>query len=273
MNAPRRAGRPGDLSGIDPIIATGLEYLGLTSYEIRVYDAIVRNPQSRVPEIARWSKVPQPKVYSTIKRLIERGLCQSHLGAVNQYSALPPTVSFDPLIDEAQDRHAQAMDAISSLKKAFETAGDGMSRREGRVKLYQSRPTAARSFRELMSLAERDVRIVVRFPLVVADYLQEVQRIVAEGGNVQMVVEIVDKPKGRQASFLKEAKEVGAKLRRVDHIPMRMGIFDERIVVMPMSDPAPEQGDGFMMLEVRNPGLAASMCEIYDGYWASGRRM
>jgi hypothetical protein len=43
--------------------------------------------------------------------------------------------------------------------------------------------------------------------------------------------------------------------------------------VLPMNDPVAEQGDGFMMLEVRNPDLCASFLEIFDMLWATGKRM
>lgn len=277
MPGTRRVGRPGDLSGIDPTIASGLEFLGLTAYEIRVYDAILRHPHSRVPEIARLSKVPQPKVYSTLKRLIERGLCESHLGPINQYSALEPAEGFTSLIAEAKRRQDEAREAVQKLQEKHAQAGEGMSRREGRVKLFQGKPAAGRDFKELMAGAEREVAIVVRFPLVVGDYLEDVERIVGDGGTVRMLCEVPDTESGAESEeareFCKRARGVGAKIRRAAHVPMRMGVFDSRILVLPMSDPVAEQGDGFMMLEVRNPDLCSSFLEIYDMLWKTAKRV
>ena len=50
-----------------------------------------------------------------------------------------------------------------------------------------------------------------------------------------------------------------------------MGIFDHKILVLPMNDPSAEQGDGFMMLEVRNPDLSRSFVSIFDMLWKKGK--
>lgn len=271
MPGTRRPGRPGDLRGIDPVVADGLEHLGLTAYEIRVYDAVLRHPNSRVPEIARASRVPQPKVYSTIKRLIERGLCQSHLGSINTYSVIDPDDAFQTLIDAAAERQQAAHSAVERLQSEFERSGDGKSRREGRVKLFQGKPAAGRAFRELMGSVEREVAIVVRFPLVVADYMDQVTRVRDAGGEIRMLCEVGDAPADDAREFCRMAREAGAKIRKLDHVPMRMGVFDQKILVLPMDDPAVEQGDPFMMLEVRNPELSRSFLEIYDLLWKTGR--
>ena len=264
MPAKRRPGRPADYEGIDPVVAEGLEFLGLTAYEIRVYDAVLRHPGSRVPEIARASRVPQPKVYSTIKRLIERGLCESQLGAINTYFAHDPEDALEALMHEAAERQRGAREAVNVLRKTFEDAGEGKSRREGRVKLFQGRASAGRAFKELMASAERDVSIVVRFPLVVADYLEHVERILGGGGRVRLLFEIGPNEQDPDADeFLAACRKTGAEIHVAEHVPMRMGIFDGRIMVLPMDDPAVEQGDAFQMLEVRNPDLCRSFDEIF----------
>ena len=117
-----RPGRRGNLDGVPEEIAAGLQHLGLTAYEIKVYLAILNNPKSRVPEIARYSGVPQPKVYATLKRLIERGLCEGHLGPINQYSALEPDAAFHALLDESAQRQDEAKSAVGDLAKAYASA-------------------------------------------------------------------------------------------------------------------------------------------------------
>jgi len=265
MHKARTSGRKGSLEGIDPLVAEGLTYLGLTAYEIRVYHAVLKHPHSRVPEIARFAKVPQPKVYATIKRLLERGLLESHLGPINQYSAMEPADGFEHLVD--------AMKAIEQLQRRHEEASQGMSRREGRVKLFQGRPAAGRDFLELMSTAQADVSIVVRFPLIIGDYMEHVSRIASAGGSVRLLCELPTEPDEVALEFCATAKKAGAELRRVTQVPMRMGIFDHKILVLPMNDPAAEQGDGFMMLEVRNPDLSRSFVTIYDMLWKKGKAL
>jgi HTH-type transcriptional regulator, sugar sensing transcriptional regulator len=271
MNQPTR-GRRGNLEGIDPVVGEGLAFLGLTAYEIRVYSAILQHPHSRVPEIARQSKVPQPKVYSTVKRLLERGLVETHLGPVNEYSAFQPADGFLQLIEESKLRQTEASRAIELLQRRHEEASEGLTQREGRVKLFQSRPAAARAFRELVQRARREVKVIVRFPLVTADYMDPIQQIVDDGGRAQLLCEVEGPLTDEHRDFVQMSGATGAELRRVTKVPTRMAVFDKKIVAMPMSDPVPHHGDGFMMLEVRNGELAESFAKIYDLLWKQGRK-
>ena len=66
MTTGKRAATGSKLKGDGRSIADGLRYMGLTDYEIRVFLGILRHPMSRIPEIARHSGVPQPKVYATV---------------------------------------------------------------------------------------------------------------------------------------------------------------------------------------------------------------
>ncbi len=95
--------------------------------------------------------MPQPKVYSTVKRLIGRGLIESELGPVNRYTALDPQHAFTSLRDEVKEREEGARAVIKTLRDGYENSAGRDPGIEGRVKLFQSRPAAARSFRDRIS--------------------------------------------------------------------------------------------------------------------------
>lgn len=261
------SGRRGSLDGVHPDIGEGLAHLGLTAYEIRVYYAILKHPRSRVPEIARYSGVPQPKIYATIKRLIERGLCESHLGPINQYSALEPDDAFDPILEESERRQRDATSAIERLNKMHAEATKGLSRREGRIKMFQGRAAAGRNFKLLTSQSKEDIAIIARLPLVATDDDDTIHERLESGVSVRMLVEVKGELSEGDRASLERSKKNGARVRQIDHVPMRMGVFDKRITILPMLDPAAGQGDGFVMLEVRNHGLSESFLDIYEMLW------
>jgi sugar-specific transcriptional regulator TrmB len=264
---PRRAGRPADYSGLDPDTVHSLEFLGLSAYEIKVYLAILRHPRTRVPDIARLGRVPQPKVYSTIKRLIARGLVESELGAVNRYTALDPQHGFRPLIEDVGEREDAARQTIKALQHDFENNADRSAGIEGKVKLFQSRPAATRSFRDRITRVEHDLAVIVRWPLIVSDYSDDIRGVGERGGRVQMLCEVRDGLTDAHHEFTDRMADAGAELRQIRETPMRMAIFDEEAVVLPMNDPAPLEGDGFMMLEVRNHDLSRGFRGFFARLW------
>ena len=64
-----------------------------------------------------------------------------------------------------------------------------------------------------------------------------------------------------------ELKELGAEVHWATHVPMRMAIFDHKITALPMVDPQPGEGDGFIMLEIRNQSLSEGFVNMFDLLW------
>lgn len=263
----RRAGRPADYTGLDPQTVRSLEFLGLSAYEIKVYLAILEYPRVRVPDIARLSRVPQPKVYSTIKRLIGRGLIENELGPVNRYSVIDPQHGFRSLLEDVGRREGSARSVVGSLSRDYISGDERESSGEGRVKLFQSRAAATRSFRDRLARVKRQLAIVVQWPLVLNDYSVDIRRIVDSGGMVRMLCEVEDRDGSGHQDFIDMMTAMGAQTRRAAAVPMRLAVFDEEAVALPMNDPAPHEGDGFMMLEVRNPEMSAGFQALFEKLW------
>jgi sugar-specific transcriptional regulator TrmB len=270
---PRRAGRPADYTGLDPETVHSLEFLGLSAYEIKVYLAVLAHPRSRVPDIARLGRVPQPKVYSTVKRLIGRGLIESELGPVNRYSALDPRHAFSPLLKDVELREESARHVVDALREGFQKTAGRDPGVEGRVKLFQSRPAAARSFRDRISRVSGYLGVVVRWPLVIVDYSDEIELATRQGAKVQMLCEVQGELTETHTGFIDRMRAAGAELRQTAQAPMRLAVFDEEAVVLPMDDPAPLEGDGFMMLEVRNNDLSRGFRGFFDRLWSDSEAL
>lgn len=247
-------------------LAAGLRDMGLTEYEIRVFLAILRHPLSRIPAIAKIAEVPQPKVYATVKRLIGRGLCESHLGAVNTYSAVPPEAGFAPLLEELRQKHEGALGVIKDLEREHDESADPLAARAGRIKLFQGKQSTSRNFHFLLSSVERDVVLIAQMPFVIQDDDQLLEQAIERGARVRILVGIPDDFDIHAEPLLDRQLALGCESRRLPEVPMRLAVFDEKIALMPIHD-AHEGGEQFMMLEVRNEGLAKGMVNVFELLW------
>ena len=251
-------------------IQAALSAMGLTDYETRVYLGILRHPKSRIPEIARWSGVPQPKVYATVRRLIERGLCETHLGPVNTYSATPPKNSFVPLLEEMRERHDAALNVVHTLGQEHLESDDSLAARDGRVKLFQGRQATTRNFIELMARAEKTIEIVARLPLIVKDDDDELEKAIGRGVHVRFLLELPNTVQIEDEPVLERQLALGGDARRAEKLPMRMAVFDQRFALLPIHDPARGR-EGSMMLEVRNESLAGGLLEVFELMWKTAK--
>ncbi len=270
MVQSKRTPRISRISPKDVKIVDGLRRMGLTDYEIRVYLGILRHPGSRIPEISGATGVPQPKVYGTIRRLIERGLCESQLGPVNTYTATPPKNSFVPLLDEIRGAHEVAREIVKDLQKEHSTPSDSLAARGGRIKLFQGKQATTRNFRFLLAKAEKEVALVARLPLIVRDDDEAMEQAISQGARVRVLLELAADFDPASEQVVERQLALGFQSRRVEHVPMRMAIFDRRIALLPMHE-ASKGKEGSMMLEIRNEGLAEGLLEVFEVYWQQAR--
>ncbi len=250
-------------------LAQGLRNLGLTEYEIRVYVAILRHPGSRIPEVARTSGVPQAKVYATVKRLRERSLLESHLGPVNTYSALSPDDAFLPLVEDLRRRASEAASVVDLLQAEHEEPSAAMGAREGRIKLFQGRQATMRNFREMVAGSQRSIALMARVPLMIQDDDDVLEEALKRGVEVRILAE---SPPGYDFSshevFQRQLK-LGCQARSLVEVPMRMGVFDERVSILTLHE-AGAEFRALMMLEVRNEGLSQGLLKIFESLWLQG---
>jgi sugar-specific transcriptional regulator TrmB len=266
MSPPNKAGSRKASRAQDDTFTAGLRDLGLTEYEVRVFLAILRHPLSRIPAIAKLADVPQPKVYATVKRLIGRGLCESHLGAVNTYSAVAPESGFAPLLEELKEKHAGACGVVQDLEREHAVSADPLAAREGRIKLFQGRQSATRNFHYLLSNVERDVVLIAQRPFVIQDDDKLLASAMERGARARILVGIPDDFDVHAEPLLERQLALGCESRRMSEVPMRMAVFDEKVALMPIHE-THEAGAEIMMLEVRNEVLAMGLLNIFELLW------
>jgi len=68
-----------------------LEALGLTAYEAKALDHLVRHGDRTGPALSRETGIPFGRVYDTLNALVERGLATSRPGRPRIFSAAAPT--------------------------------------------------------------------------------------------------------------------------------------------------------------------------------------
>ena len=68
-----------------------LEGLGLTAYEAKALDHLVRHGDRTGPDLSRETGIPFGRVYDTLNALVERGLVTSKAGRPRVFTAAAPT--------------------------------------------------------------------------------------------------------------------------------------------------------------------------------------
>jgi sugar-specific transcriptional regulator TrmB len=96
-------------------IAERLTQLGFSQYEARTYVGLLMSQGATGYSVANDTGVPQPKVYETLRRLVQRGAAVLTSERPARYSAVPPQVLLSALEKEFGAKVKAARDSLESL--------------------------------------------------------------------------------------------------------------------------------------------------------------
>jgi predicted transcriptional regulator len=88
----------------DEAVVSRLQALGFSLYEARVYVGLLRHGPQNGNEVAKSAGLPSSKVYSTLERLVSKGIAHSvRAGTSTQYVCVPPGELMHRLRDDFEE--------------------------------------------------------------------------------------------------------------------------------------------------------------------------
>jgi HTH-type transcriptional regulator, sugar sensing transcriptional regulator len=96
-------------------IAERLTQLGFSQYEARTYVGLLMSDSATGYSVANETGVPQPKVYETLRRLVDRGAAVLTGERPARYAAVAPAVLLNALEKEFTDKLHAARHSLESL--------------------------------------------------------------------------------------------------------------------------------------------------------------
>ncbi|MGE5335332.1 MAG: TrmB family transcriptional regulator [Nitrososphaerota archaeon] len=246
--------------------------LGLTLYEARAYVALIRRAGSTPTEVAKVAGVPRPRIYDVIDSLVAKGLAYERPGRTARFVAVPPNEAVNTLVSIHRERllmlEADAEAVREELGPAF-LEGSMHSDPLDYIELIRAPEAIAKRFDELQRSTEREMLVFSKLPAAVRVEENDVGLEVARTRVLRSVYEIaqLDDPLSRDG--MQRFIDAGEQARFVEDLPMKMGVIDERIVMLAMVDPV--AGDsGLTTLVIENDQLARCLKIAFEQVWATG---
>ncbi|MGH7611628.1 MAG: TrmB family transcriptional regulator [Candidatus Dormibacteria bacterium] len=138
-------------------VAEELVRLGFSTYEARTYVGLLLGEGSTGYRISNQTGVPQPKVYETLRRLVERGAAAQTQSRPARYAAVPPAdllarlerdfrrrlerarTGLEGLPQGVESGRALAVQRLDSLSQGLERAREAIEGAQTRVYLHARR--------------------------------------------------------------------------------------------------------------------------------------
>lgn len=104
----------------DEAAVAGLERLGLTSYEARVFLALQKLGAGTASEVAEVADVPRSQVYGAADRLDERGLVETRQSTPTAYRPVSLEQARTRLLDELQETGTRTFEYLETVSESRE---------------------------------------------------------------------------------------------------------------------------------------------------------
>lgn len=246
--------------------------LGLTQYEARAYVAMVRRDGSTPAEISKLANVPRPRIYDVIESLVGKGLATHRPGRTAKFVAIAPADAAEVLLDGYRERlDALATDAEAVREELGPAYREGIRHSDplDYIELLRSPEAVAKRFVELQHGVLEEMLVFAKMPAAVRVEDNDAGLKVARTSVLRTVYEmtLVDDPDSRAG--VQRFVDAGEQARFVEDVPMKLGIIDERIVLMAMSDPVAGATD-LTTLVVENVELARCLKIVFEQVWKTG---
>ena len=246
--------------------------LGLTTYEAKVYLALIRRGSAPAPQVARIADLPRQRIYDVLASLVEKGLASSRHGKVVEYAATPPNQAIERLIADHRELLAELEEAGTEMAAKLEPAfseGQGQTDPLDYIEILRDQRAINERFNELQAGVENEILVFTKPPYATPPQENVTGLEVSREHDARSVYELSIFDDEQAAEGVRRFMEAGEEARFCLELPLKLVIIDERIVMFGMEDPVAES-EGSTILVVEHPALARVLKIAFDAVWSDG---
>jgi sugar-specific transcriptional regulator TrmB len=260
------------VDGSDPRFVGQLSRLGLTSYEAKAYLALIRRDSYTAAQVARQAGLPRQRIYDVLGSLVEKGLATARPGSVVKYAATPPELAIERLVSARRQAlqllERESASLLDQLQPAW-AAGQEHSDPLEYIEVLRDRRAINERFAELQKQVKREILVFTRPPYArpPQENIEGLEVLRSHTARSVYEFSIFEDPDATEG--VRRFIEAGEEARFVEHLPLKLVIIDETIVMFGMQDPVAGSSD-LTIVCVEHPSLARILKVAFDSIWETG---
>jgi sugar-specific transcriptional regulator TrmB len=251
-----------------------LTQLGLNVYEAKAYTALLGKESFSATQVADISGVPRQRIYDILASLVERGLAISRPGRHGtKYAAVSPKTALSALLEREQQRlsrlETMTSELVDELSDQYQEGKEESSPLEY-IEVLRGRTAINQRFAEIQANCQREILIFTKPPYARPpqenlEGLETLKRNIRACSIYEY--RVLQNEETRQAVdyFISHGEEA----RFIEHLPLKLVIVDEEIVMFAMEDPIAGRTD-LTILVIEHKQLAQLVKIAFETLWDRG---
>jgi len=268
----------------DTTFLENFKKLGLNDYEARGYLALMERSSLTATQISAVSGIPRTKVYDVTESLMKKGLCSLVPGKINKYRAFEVSAAAENLLRENEAifnmRKERIQEASESLKQQLSIVyGDNAHSVDPLeyIEIIKDPYQIHKKFMQLVEETKEEIVVFTKPPFSSPREKLEEQAdreadILKRGIRCRSIYEIAkdEDEKRWQLEMINRAVRAGEEARILKELPMKMAIFDGKIVLLALEDPVSKQ-PSFTTQIVEHRALAKGLKILFETLWQQAK--
>ncbi|MEV4621152.1 helix-turn-helix domain-containing protein [Asanoa sp. NPDC049573] len=243
-----------------------LEAIGLTPVESRLYMALVDNPRSTAPELAKHCELSTRAAARALGQFVRRGFASRLPGKQPTFIAVAPDVSIQPLLSRREDELNQVRTAVHDLTAAFHRASRHTHPAELVEVITGADNIASRAF-ALQETMQSMLRGIDKPPYVMGsgnvNAARELRRL-AQGIEYRVIYDREAVVIPGKLEDIRTSIERGEKARVMVNAPLKLWMVDDSAAIIPIRSSAYSIAAAFV---VHPSALLDALIVLFELVW------
>jgi HTH-type transcriptional regulator, sugar sensing transcriptional regulator len=254
---------------------------GLTERETKVYMILLTRKSFTTSELQNSVDITRTKIYEILQKMVARGICTERIvGKLKYYEAVEPKVAFQRVFDKYRDECQSESDKRKKLKEelikvlnpVFDKSKDVISPLDF-IEIMKDKDQIQKKYISCVKGTQNNFLTFNKGPYVcdttarLNEQVKEETKLLKRGVICRDIFENEElKQQDWLMNYLKTQSKFGQQSRITDKLPIKMMVFDEKRVILPLQQNSPD-GNGITLLYIQHHGLALACKSLFDSVW------
>jgi len=260
---------------------------GLTERETKVYMILLTKKSFTTSELQNSVDITRTKIYEILQKMVARGICTERIvGKLKYYEAVEPKLAFQRVFDKYRDECQSECDKRKKLKEelikvlnpVFDKSKDVVSPLDF-IEIMKDKDQIQKKYISCVKETKNNFLTFNKGPYVcdtpgrLTEQIREETKLLKRGVLCRDIFEKEElKEQDWLMNYIKTQSKFGQQSRITGKLPIKMMVFDEKKVILPLQQNAPD-GNGITLLYIQHHGLALACKSLFDSVWEKSQEI
>lgn len=277
------------------LILKGLKEFGLSDYEAKCYLSLLERDTLTVSEISKLAGIPRTNAYEALEKLMLKGMSISRPGRIKKYSASDPLSLKEKFLMQANEtteielknlhekekeileKNRSVKNIINEMIKELGPLYDNSKLNTNPldyIEILKDPYQIHKKYIKLLNETKEGILAFTKPPFSgptkkLEEQVDQQKKIMNRPIQIRCIYEIPKDKDQKKWCFemIERSISDGEKARVLKELPMKMAVFDSRIVLLSFEDPVSKQ-TSLTTLIIEHHSLAKGFGILFDTLWA-----